>query len=118
MKEPEIMEQLLLKTAERLDGLPEQCLDVLWHRYARQTIDFEPTQEWEKAVLVFCLINAKRMKNHLLNYYWKTRGGQVKREEDIGARRSNPFQPTGPGEQRDTPCPLLQFPFPRQGDER
>jgi hypothetical protein len=28
---------------------------------------FEPTKEWEKAVIVFFIINAVRAKNHIFN---------------------------------------------------
>ncbi len=118
MQEPEIMEQMLIRTAERLDGLPEECLDALWQKYARQTISFEPTREWEQAVLVFCLINAKRMKNQLFNYYWKTKDGQVEKQDEESGGRSGLFQPAASGARRKTPCPLLRFPAPDRGEGR
>ena len=64
------MEKLLARLARQLDAIDEASLTALWSKYATQASRFEPTQRWEEAVLIFALIEAKRMKNQLFNYYW------------------------------------------------
>lgn len=64
------MEKLLTRLARQLDALDEASLMSLWSKYATIASRFEPTQRWEEAVLVFSMIQAKRYKNQLFNYYW------------------------------------------------
>lgn len=64
------MEKLLARLARQLDAIDEPSLNALWGKYAALSSRFEPTQRWEEAVLIFSLIEAKRMKNQLFNYYW------------------------------------------------
>lgn len=64
------MEHLLTKLARQLDTLDEASLMSLWDKYAATVSRFEPSRRWEEAALVFSLIQAKRWKNQLFNYYW------------------------------------------------
>lgn len=73
------MEHLLRQLAEQLDSLDEASLMNLWDKYAQRTHDFTPSREWEIDVLVYCLIQAKHMKNQLFNYCWSHQD-EVKRK--------------------------------------
>ena len=64
------MEKLLVRLAQQLDAIDEASLMSLWSKYATTASRFEPTKRWEEATLIFSLIQAKRWKNQLFNYYW------------------------------------------------
>lgn len=64
------MEKLLARLARQLDTIDEASLMSLWSKYATAASRFEPTKRWEEAALIFSLIQAKRWKNQLFNYYW------------------------------------------------
>ncbi len=64
------MEKLLTRLAQQLDAIDEASLMSLWSKYATAASRFEPTKRWEEAALIFSLIQAKRWKNQLFNYYW------------------------------------------------
>lgn len=64
------MEKLLTRLARQLDAIDEASLMSLWSKYATAAGRFEPTKRWEEAALIFSLIQAKRWKNQLFNYYW------------------------------------------------
>jgi len=62
-----MLESALDKLAETILGLDEASLTSLWGKYKSRMEHFEPTKEWEKAVIVFFMINAVRAKNHIFN---------------------------------------------------
>ena len=62
-----MLESALNKMAEKILGLDEASLAGLWETYRARMEHFEPTKEWEKAVIVFFIINAVRVKNHIFN---------------------------------------------------
>ena len=62
------MEQLLHKLARQLDALDEASLLALWNKYAEIVANFEPSQRWEEAAVVFGLIQTKYWKNQLFNH--------------------------------------------------
>ena len=64
------LENALRKLARQLAAYDEASLMSLWESYAEKVRRFEPTKAWEESVLVFCLIQAMRMKNQLFNYSW------------------------------------------------
>jgi hypothetical protein len=64
------MEKLLVRLARQLDAMDEASLMSLWSKYATIVDHFEPTKRWEESALIFSLIQAKRWKNQLFNYYW------------------------------------------------
>jgi hypothetical protein len=64
------MEKLLLRLARQLDAMDEASLMSLWSKYATIVERFEPSRQWEKAALIFSMIQGKRWKNQLFNYYW------------------------------------------------
>ena len=107
------MEKLLSRLAHQLDALDEASLMSLWSKYATIVERFEPTKHWEEAALVFSMIQSKRWKNQLFNYYWAlqakpnavselsnalTSGFELEKkrgatDEDISTCRVLPFKP-------------------------
>ncbi len=61
---------MINKTVEDLAAailsLDEQDLTAQLAHYKKIMEDFQPTKEWEKAVIAFFLINGVRIKNNLL----------------------------------------------------
>jgi hypothetical protein len=62
-----MLESALDRLAERILGLDEASLSSLLQKYKARMEHFEPTKEWERAVIVFFIINAVRAKNHIFN---------------------------------------------------
>ena len=62
-----MLESALDKIAESILGLDEASLTSLFEKYKNRMEHFEPTKAWEKAVIVFFVINAVRAKNHIFN---------------------------------------------------
>jgi hypothetical protein len=62
-----MIESALDKLAERILALDEASLTTLWGKYKSRMEHFEPSQDWEKAVIIFFIINAVRAKNHIFN---------------------------------------------------
>ena len=64
------MENALRRLAKQLAVYDEASLTGLWDKLARQVENFEPTKDWEEAVLMLGMIQALRWKNRLFNYNW------------------------------------------------
>lgn len=64
-----MIEDMLDKTAEKILSLDEASLTSLWDKYKVRIEQVDRSREWEKAVIVFFIINAVRAKNHLFNEY-------------------------------------------------
>jgi hypothetical protein len=62
-----MLDSTLEKMAEKILGFDEASLTTLWGKYKRKMEHFEVSKEWEKAVIVFFIINAVRAKNHIFN---------------------------------------------------
>lgn len=62
-----MVESALEKLAERILSLDEASLTSLWEKYKGRMEHFEPSKKWEKAVIIFFIINAVRAKNHIFN---------------------------------------------------
>jgi len=62
-----MLEKILDQLAEKILGLDEASLTQLLPQFKKRMDDFEPTREWEKAVIIFFLINAVRVKNTIFN---------------------------------------------------
>jgi len=62
-----MLEKTLENIAERILALDEASLTGLWKKYKLRMEEFSTTKEWEKAVIVFFIINAVRVKNHIFN---------------------------------------------------
>ncbi|NPU83980.1 MAG: hypothetical protein HPY65_05785 [Syntrophaceae bacterium] len=62
-----MLEKSLEKIAETILSLDEASLASLWVKYKDRMEHFEPSREWERAVIVFFIINAVRAKNQIFN---------------------------------------------------
>jgi hypothetical protein len=61
------LEKSLDKIAENILYLDEASLTSLWDKYKTKMEQFTFTPEWEKAVIIFSIINAVRVKNAIFN---------------------------------------------------
>jgi len=61
------MEKALEKLAEQILAFDEASLAGLREKYRLRIGSFDGSRDWEKAVIVFCVINAVSMKNNLFN---------------------------------------------------
>ena len=61
------MEKALEKLAEQILHFDEASLATLREKYRTRIESFDGTKDWEKAVIIFCIINAVSMKNTLFN---------------------------------------------------
>ncbi|MCX7982406.1 MAG: hypothetical protein N2572_05815 [Syntrophales bacterium] len=64
-----MIEDVLLKIADKIVRLDEASLASLWNKYRERVENVELSRDWEKAVIVFFIINAVRAKNEILNEY-------------------------------------------------
>jgi len=62
-----IMEKALEKLAEQILSFDEASLTHLREKYRLRIEKFDGTKDWEKAVIIYCMINAVSMKNTLFN---------------------------------------------------
>jgi hypothetical protein len=61
------MEKGLEKLAEQILSFDEASLANLREKYRSRIEYFDGTKDWEKAVIIYCIINAVSMKNTLFN---------------------------------------------------
>ncbi len=61
------LEKALERLAEQILSFDEASLVHLREKYRLRIEHFDGTKDWEKAVVVFCIINAVSMKNALFN---------------------------------------------------
>jgi hypothetical protein len=66
-RERSAMEKALEKIAEQILAFDEASLVHLREKYRLKIEHFDGTRDWEKAVIIFCVINAVSMKNALFN---------------------------------------------------
>jgi hypothetical protein len=61
------MEKALEKLAEQILSFDEASLVTLREKYRLKIENFDGTKDWEKAVVIYCIINAVSLKNTLFN---------------------------------------------------
>ena len=61
------MDKALEKLAEQILSFDEASLAHLREKYRLRIENFDGTKDWEKAVIIYCIINAVSMKNTLFN---------------------------------------------------
>ncbi len=61
------MDRALEKLAEQILSFDEASLANLREKYRLRIEHFDGTKNWEKAVIIYCMINAVSMKNTLFN---------------------------------------------------
>ncbi|MCJ7545271.1 MAG: hypothetical protein MUP30_00380 [Deltaproteobacteria bacterium] len=64
-----MLENALDKIAEQIIALDEASLTQLRKLYLDRLFQFEPTKEWEKAVIIYFIINGVIAKNNLFNQH-------------------------------------------------
>jgi len=62
-----MIEETLEDIAEKVLGLDEASLTSLWEKYKAKLEHFEATKEWERAVIIFFIINSVKVKNSIFN---------------------------------------------------
>ncbi|MHB8137627.1 MAG: hypothetical protein ACYDGO_04480 [Smithellaceae bacterium] len=61
------LEDSLNKIAGNILCLDEASLMSLWEKYKSKMEDFSFSPDWEKAVVIFSIINSVRVKNAIFN---------------------------------------------------
>jgi hypothetical protein len=61
------MEKALEKLAEQILSFDEASLVNLREKYRLRIEHFDGIKDWEKAVMIYCIINAVSLKNSLFN---------------------------------------------------
>jgi hypothetical protein len=61
------LENSLNKIAEIIWHIDEASLVSLWDKYKKKVEQFSGSAEWEKAFIIFSIINTVRNKNAILN---------------------------------------------------
>ena len=64
-----MLEKALDKIADQITALDEASLTQLRKKYLNKLFQFEPTKEWEKAVIIYFIINGVIAKNNLFNHH-------------------------------------------------
>jgi hypothetical protein len=83
------MEKALEKLAEQLLAFDEASLANLREKYRLRIEQFDGTRDWEKAVIIYSMINAISLKNTLFNEnVLKRKKDKEKRSSD--ERRGHP----------------------------
>ncbi len=61
------MEKALEKLAEQILAFDEASLSGLREKYRLRIEQFDGTKDWERAVIIYSIINAVSLKNNLFN---------------------------------------------------
>jgi len=73
------MEKALEKLAEQILAFDEASLSGLREKYRLRIEQFDGTRDWERAMIIYSIINAVSLKNNLFNEnVLKTRKGMEK----------------------------------------
>jgi len=83
------LEDSLNKIAENILYLDEASLTSLWDKYKAEMENFSFSPEWEKAVVIFSIINSVRVKNAIFNEHLLNK----KQNEDVPPARKKPGKP-------------------------
>jgi hypothetical protein len=83
------IEESLHEIAENILSLDEASLTMLWEKYKTQAELFSFSPDWEKAVIIFSIINSVRVKNAVFNE-------QLLNNKDVEKPVSNPPAPGKP----------------------
>jgi hypothetical protein len=61
------MEKALERLAEHILSFDEASMSSLREKYRSKVEHFDGTKDWEKSVIIYCIINAVSLKNTLFN---------------------------------------------------
>ncbi|MDI6616050.1 MAG: hypothetical protein QME27_04990 [Syntrophaceae bacterium] len=71
-----MIEKTLEKIAEKILALDEASLTSLWDTYKTKLEQFDSTREWERAAIIFFIINSVKVKNSIFNKQIMERKGE------------------------------------------
>jgi hypothetical protein len=78
-----MLEKALDKIAEQIIALDEASLTQLRKKYMNRLFQFEPTKTWEKAVIIYFIINGVIAKNNLFNHHiLEQQQGKIQKETE------------------------------------
>lgn len=80
-----MIEKTLESIAEKILALDEASLSSLWEKYKVRLEQFDTTKEWEKAAIIFFIINSVKVKNNIFNKQVVS-----KQEKEPGSRKPFP----------------------------
>ena len=80
-----MIERTLEDIAEKVLSLDEASLTSLWEKYKVRLEQFESTREWERAAIIFFIINSVKVKNSIFNKQIMNQNG-----DDTTSRKSPP----------------------------
>jgi hypothetical protein len=75
-----MLDKVLDKIAEQIITLDEASLSHVRKKYLDRLFHFEPTKEWEKAVIIYFIINGVIAKNNLFNQHIQEGQKEEKKE--------------------------------------
>jgi hypothetical protein len=61
------IEEVLQSLADRILDVDEASLVQLQEKYLRKVSEFSPTKDWERAIVIYFMINSVRVKNRIFN---------------------------------------------------
>ena len=61
------IEEALQNLADRVLDFDEASLVQLQEKYLKKVSEFAPSRDWEKAIVVYFMINSVRVKNRIFN---------------------------------------------------
>ena len=79
------MEKALERLAEQILSFDEASLSSLREKYRLKIEHFDGTKDWERSVVIYCIINAVSLKNTLFNE------NVLKRKEKKGEKPSSNY---------------------------
>jgi len=77
------IEKSLDKIADIILHIDEASLTSLWDKYKAEVEQFSRSAKWEKAVIIFSIINAVRAKNAIFNE-------NIKKKNSANQKKSPP----------------------------
>ena len=83
-----MLDKVLDKLAEQIITLDEASLSQVRKKYLDRLFHFEPTKKWEKAVIIYFIINGVIAKNNLFNQHIQEgqKGETPKGPDDKGSK--------------------------------
>ena len=75
------MVKALEKLAEQILAFDEASLIHLREKYRTRIEHFDGTRDWERAVIIFSIINAVSMKNSLFNEHVLKKAGEKEKKQ-------------------------------------
>ncbi len=84
------MEKALERVADQVLSFDEASLSSLREKYRLKIEHFDGTKDWEKAVIIYCIVNAVSLKNTLFNenlLKWKQEKEPKPRRDRPGLKR-------------------------------